>query len=270
MVMIELNLSPGTHGVFLAMKNILKEPSCKVDTILINVSTLVRNSYAKDLTLQQMREQFHTDIINGANTVTEVMGSNANIKQPTIVLYAARYFDIIPLDHRRPFTDQRKKIHTLTEEVIKNNHATKPAPHNVNNVTCLQINTIGSVAPATQLWNTIKKIKNTQTVLMLSHVPMDWYLCLRNPNKIKIIESYHGKIKTLDDFGMKLFKKPNLPLHPGIHALLGDKDYICPSINIKEKRRLYELAEEEVWEFKTNAYIRDSLRKHDFTIPFRM
>jgi len=268
--MIEQQLSPGTQGALLELRSILGNLTCKVDVVLINSSTLIRNSYSKDFTIAENRERFRNEVVGSMHAIVEVMGNNANIKSPTVILYAGNYFSAIKNDNKRPFTEQRKIVYTLTEEVIRNNHALQPKPTVINNVTCYQINVIGPVAPAAQLWNIVKQIENTQTVLMLSHIPMDWYLCKKDPAKIKVIESYHGKIKTLVALGVKLFKKPNLPLHPGIHALLGDKDFISPSIGIKEKRRLYELAEKEMWGLKTSAFITESLKKHGFVVPFQI
>lgn len=101
--------------------------------------------------------------------------------------------------------------------------------------------------------------------LMVSHVPLDFHL-YRVFKDFTILESYTGNLKTIKQFGKKVFDDEAIPFNKYTHLVLGDKWYLKCHLDRKSKKELKQLAVAEHWALMPDISVAESLIKHK-TVP---
>ena len=103
--------------------------------------------------------------------------------------------------------------------------------------------------------------------LLISHIPLDFHLQNTLANKLYILESYTGKIKSSKDLGQKVFKEDNVPFNQYTHLLFGDKVQIKPMVARKAKQKILNIAKSKKWNSRPTSLILSDIRStHDVPI----
>ena len=83
-------------------------------------------------------------------------------------------------------------------------------------------------------------------VLLISHIPLDFDLYTRFA-EFTLLESYTGNLKSVRQFGKKVFNNENIPFNKYTHLLFGDKWYLKSPLSRKDKQNILAQAEKEQW-----------------------
>ncbi len=232
--------------------------------LLVNINTLVRNyiNVAGSDDLPTMTNAIRAEVFVMVEDLVALF-HRYGVASPGIVLYMADYYKSMPDDILRP-SDTSKTRAALRKAV---NHAIVQYQYILgtlnqipNSTIMFYLHTGKRTSIAKALLPFARKVSPVGKVFMLSHVPLDYHLHAK-VNQFAVVESHTGMIREAKALGKKVFKRDNIPFNPTTHALLGDKEYIAPSLSIKERRLLYATAEKERWEIKTTRYITASIKK---------
>lgn len=236
---------------------------------LINLSTLVRNRWRKELKLQRIVDGVRQDMSGISNELNEV----CKLKDPEhahlIVFYTMSYSKMIPSEYiRSQDSEQRAKVQDATAMLINQVPSTKKVD---GNFTVVVEHSKSSEASFKQLSKMIKNVGGSQVVTIISHQPIDYHIFDVNI-KGNVVKSFTGDIESgsKSTLGSMVFKDPNVPFYPSLHVLLGDKELIKGSLDRKEKVRLLEMCASNGWRMRTNTYIADALFKNKFTLPYTL
>lgn len=96
------------------------------------------------------------------------------------------------------------------------------------------------------------------TTMMVSHIPLDFHL-FRYFSNLQLVESYTGNMKMYNQLGKKVFGTEDIPFNKYTHLLLGDKWYMQPIINAKQRNTLKEAAIREKWKLQPDKTILDRI-----------
>lgn len=245
------------------------------DIILINVSTLLRNRDDKSKSTQQLIAGVKDEM---ENIVLDFVGvaSLRFIENMFVVFYVSNYTNVVPKEYRRPINANDARVLEGTQYFVKK--YINPSRKVYENINIVKLALQGPIQPQTKLVNLISAISNKRKILMLTHCPIDYHVKHRLPN-LHLLESFTGKIelnkdtrlsKYEPDLNTKVFGQWGefIPFNKSTHAILGDKKYIKPSIGVKEKRRMQDLAKREAWKLAPYESVRIKLQIHGFDVPF--
>jgi len=227
-----------------------------VDTVLINVMTLIRNrcnrpNLTTTIVLDEVREDMQ--VIAGR---LDVALPPSNRIRPAIVFYITDYTSVIPRDFRRAVPPS-KALYETTWGIARKR--LKSHSNELLNCRSVQRQLVTQRHPWIAFRSLIRELKTAGDVVMLSHVECDYHLGLLYPHMI-LVDSFTGKQHTPKTFAQKVFGKDTLPFCPTTHALLGDPEFIKPTIMRKQKKELFELADAEHWKFKNCPAIKARLK----------
>lgn len=82
--------------------------------------------------------------------------------------------------------------------------------------------------------------------LLISHVPVD-FMMYKTFKDFTLLESYTGNLKTIKDFGKKVFKEEYFPFNKYTLLLLGDSHYLKSQVERKAKKTVKECAQSRHW-----------------------
>ena len=249
-----------TQAAIEALEQRLADPSCRVDTILINVGTLIRNRNRKEAKISILMDEVQQDVVTIANRLANTLKPKAQKVVPSVIFYIGDYFNSIDRDFLR---SAPPSIATYVATWV---HLYKTIVHgssHVNGIDIVEAKLKPSRTIYLDLLELVRKQQTTRTIVMLSHVAIDYHIAKWYPN-MEVVQSRTGKFLTPKDFAMKVFGREEVPFFPCTHAVLGDKELIRGSLGIKEKRQMYEIATEEKWQFHTEQFVKDSMIKHGF------
>lgn len=268
--------SNGTGALAIQLSSIVQSFGAGffIDTILINLGTLLRNRIEKiGDNYEQGTSAYEKMITTSANTMVEGVAkelqefirtivqaySNTKIEKPYLLFYCPAYERILPLAMLRSINGQRKMLQQAVDRMIQ--EIQKSGLNRdvvVDQLTIRYLPMIEKTSVPRTLVNVARSLKNRQQVIMVSHQAIDWHICdvIRN---MVLLESHTGKVKKPDQFGEKAFGV-DLPFLPSTHAALGDKTLIQPAVSGKIKDELLALAESQKWSIRTSEYISSSIR----------
>jgi len=242
-------------------------PKTKSDTILVNLYTLIRNQYVKDLPIANIIQKIFLEIEEFSRDMSTLF-EDSKIYKPSIVFYCYDYrksvdpLYIRPLDMIRTFCNITFKL--MRPQFIKLQNTSIETTR----ISFLSLQNIIPVYDA--LYNSLSLVKNNRKALLVSGMALDYHLLNKDP-KIKLLESYTGKILSNTDIPKKVFKKyDKIPFTKASHVLLGDQKLLLPTLGIKKKKQLLELAIKENWSIKTRRFITISIRTHNFELPYKL
>lgn len=277
---VDLRYSLGTTPVVDKILSMLNE-GVTIDVILINLATIARNILTRqDLSelekesRQQNKKFPETQALDAAdkeaieviNELATALNDTKLSKTPAIIAYIANYRENIPFPYLRPITPSRENQEKVIEGIF---NRSKNLKRKVGKTT---IQIIGQMRmfPYKNLSILSRSFIVQGKALMLSHIPLDYHFAhTHSPESFNIINSFTGDLLSLKDLGNKVFKTELIPFLPGTHAVLGDTEFILP-LRKGIKKEMEELADQEQWLTKSNAFIEESLRNHNMRPSLRI
>lgn len=258
--------SMGTTPLMETLEKIFTETTNNYDTWVINILAIIRNNYEKDITVKELYRKVEEELNDIIRDSCELMSKCVNIKKPILIFYAHTLKISVPFNSVRPEIHKRVIMGVVNKLFYDKFKKNKPVF--IQSVFVQKIALDNFKWPHYSIREIIKKQDNTRTCLYTTHVTFDYHVMQWFPT-LRLLESYTGNLIGLQDLPQKVFKL-DIPFNEYTHAILGDKDYVKPYIKINEKKRLIQLAEDEKWIFKSKEYIKSSLIKNNFNIPFNL
>lgn len=276
--------SMGTKPAIEAMTGMISSSDSTIDTIMINMATIVRNCISnkevKELVDEEKRKHIHTlnpaklvrdmakkEMLEMIDDLTEVYTNSGHIRKPHLIIYHALYERCIPADiYREPSEGKQLLVESnelVAKELIKDRSTTTRKKLKIIETPCR-----GSEAPWRVMLREIKHIGNNHCVMMLSNHPVDYHVA-PYCKAFMVVRSHTGDIVTSQNLNTFVFGKDTteIPFNIYTHAILGDKVDVKSSINNEEKTTVIEAAEAEDWSVKTQEYIRDQLYRMKIKVP---
>lgn len=263
----------GTTPAIDRMLDIINKRTSKTGyDIFINVDTLVRNRWNKNLKIPKIGELVAKDMQGIINDLADAMMLADKNHYNNIHMYSLKYEQMIPTTYLRK---SNSELHLKSKEVLVwlNSHINFDATAypNIGN-TSIKIYFGLSNTPS------YKQLREDETmgnpyVMMLSHQALDYHIF--NP-KVEgcIVRSFLGTVMETDrrTLGQHVFKVNNIPFYPMFHVLFGDKELIQGSIlkDKEEKKRMLDIADTYNWSIRTRSYLLDSIKKNNFVLPYSL
>jgi hypothetical protein len=229
---------------------------------LINIETIIRNrgSIGKDNYITP------EEIMNDCNLLTQyisayVRDSDRTQRQKAIVAFYSTHYESMPsiyLKEKFPKgTEERWALRDAFEKYLDRNYKGMSYDNlDVHFGICEK-----GGWPYQSLFKDLSKLDRSikfRNVAMISHVPGD-FLIYKNFAKFSLLESFTGGVKSVKEFGEKVFGDPELPFTKHVYMLFGDKVYIKGILDNKDKRRAKEIAKTQHWRLTTDRNILESI-----------
>lgn len=261
--------SYGLDPVLIRLNELITNPAGKMNTMLINIATCIRNAMDKELTLEENLKKISYEINTAIETIAE-MFTRSHITHPYIVLYLNNYIEEWPIDKLRPITPGK----TMYFELIKSFHNVlqESRIQKIGKVTVHTVKLNKGINYGQQLENilrgitkTIPEATYTGYYCLLSHQPLDYHV-LNRCNLGVVISSHTGALYDYKLIGGKVFSSERLPFNMTMHGLLGDKEQIKPGVSVKSRQLIKQKAYVDKWYLKSDAQIRNALKSIGITI----
>lgn len=236
------------------------------DVFIINALTIVRNCYDP----KKSNAQILKDIRKDTNLFMQYVQNyfdeqKENIEKPYVIVYLPEYK--LKEEYIRPHTEQRAKVLQLAHEFFRKSCTNPFKEIQISGGTAYLMHVGMTTFPHKEIAHHIANIgdKNVfktmqRRYLLISNYPIDFHLQNKLGNKLYILESYTGKIKTIGELGEKVFKD-ELPFNQYTHLLFGDSVLIKPLVYRKEKKTMLEIAKKNLWTKKPLALILSDIRR---------
>ena len=243
-------------------------PDKFIDTVMINVRTIVRNNFDKTLSRNVLVSKIMNELYTLVSDIIAIFNYN-KIFKPSIVLYYYDYRVTIPKDYIRSLNQNSEYCYNMRNPILK--ELIKIDKFRMIDGVGVTLMLLRNVIPVYQaLYNSLGNVKNNRRILMISGMPLDYHLVDKEPN-LQILQSRTGKVFYKEDLSQLIFKNyDNIPFNKSTHVLLGDKKLLKPSLGLKDKRRLKELAIQEKWKLKTKLFIKESIIGNGFIFPYEL
>lgn len=222
------------------------------DVFLFNALTFARNCYDKHRSRTDTYRAIQKDLQLFVRYVQVYFSDQKELtEKPYICIYLPEYSlkDI----YLRPPNEERSKVLSLARDLFKRICTNPPLQQQLGNCTLYTAKVGMTTLPHRDLAVLLSKwdrgvMRPTQRrYLLISHIPLDFHLQNTLQNKLYILESYTGKIKSCKDLGEKVFKEQGIPFNQYTHLLFGDKVLIKPLVMRATKKRMLELARSKHW-----------------------
>jgi len=260
--------SVGLNRILLYFRdNAYKHVRYEWNIFLVNMFTVFRNVYGKDLTEAQILQAVDTDV----GLLLTYFDAYKTAKHPTppyvTVFYIPTYTKIPEALLRTHTSDAHKQFMDMYTKVCAHlpQHLTLAGEDTVSKVY------LAPVGKTTFPHKDLLKIitdqckptigATTPQVLLLSHCPIDLHLSARIQH-LSLIESNTGAVKAPNEFGAKLEKSVRIPFHTYTHRLFGDSVHLKPLVVRNEKAKILEVAENNKWYIRSPAEILADIIKH--------
>lgn len=233
-------------SVFTDFANRASKPTWSL--YLINVETLIRDRKSKSEPIDARNVLFDCTVM--AQYIAMYNRLIPTREVPVICFYLPQYENLPPTLLRTKFpagTEERWKIRNTIQKLLQ----TEGYTEDYEGTKVI----FGTTAYKKQVWPhkaivaDLMKVYpglNMRNTLMISHVPLDFHLYKVFKN-FNILESYTGKLKAKNDFGLKVFKNEHIPFNKYTHLLLGDKWYLRSQVSPAVKRDIAAQAEQQRW-----------------------
>jgi hypothetical protein len=253
-------------GTGIAMNSFeLVYPRLKYGVVMLNINTLLRNAIAQPSdTTSMIVSAFVRQVPTLLNEMTSIMNHACGNIKPVMILYAANYQACLGSEHIRPPSAARLQLAEAVHHVMA--HSTKYFGHNHHGVFngvatwYLELSKPKEL-PYHTLFHHLQKHTDHRDIVMLSHAPVDYHI-YRRAAQFMVLESHTGNWRPASKLAEKIFGKehPQVRFTPGTHCCLGDANIIPPGLSVKDKRRLYEMAEKDGWTSKSDKFIDDRIK----------
>jgi len=292
-----------SYGTDPAMKSIIEKIQNKeVDTVCINIATLVRNLLEKD-----------TDIDTATSVLMENMEllvsdlsiafSGSNVNNPHVYFYLMPHHKMIPsmrtppgVSKADPIIDNfsrplkssktRQMIFDVCRHYVRyRNSARMPTTTNVKvdnlfvttqivsegvfivNDSSLNIKKTADEASYNIMYKMLCSFKNARKPIILTHQAMDAHLLEKFPGFL--VNSFTGNILTYQNCNTYFFKNEHIPFTRITHVCFGDRELVTGCLRSKEKKMLLELSETEKWRLKPSMKV-DMYLKETYKLPYSL
>jgi hypothetical protein len=238
------------------------------DVIMLNALTVARNCYDKKLPDIEIVNNIKNDI----NTFMQYvqlyfMEQSELVEKPSVIVYLSDYN--LPKVFLRESTKQRDLVRRYATTVFGKACQNPPVVRQLGeSCTLYQLKagigglphqTLGRLIASKCDVGVIKQMQ--RRYLLVSHCPLDFHLQNFLKEKLYLLESYTGTMKSIQDFGMKVFKEEHVPFNQYTHLLLGDNVHIKPQIHRREKQLLLDTAKKNLWDKKPLAIVLNDIRR---------
>lgn len=238
------------------------------DVIIINALTMIRNCYDKRKTEMQIKSDISKDI----NTLLDYVKiyfseQKSSVEKPSIIVYLPRY-TLPDKFMRNTNTEKDMLVSRIAKDVFG-----KRCTQTINEMdfgTCKIYFIEAGIGqlPYKTIYKVITSRCNTGVIklmnrryLLVSHCPLDFHLQNDLGNKLFLLESYTGNIKSTQDFGKKVFKEDHMPFNQYTHLLLGDSVHVKPQVHRKDKQKIIQEASKNLWDKKPQAVVLSDIRR---------
>lgn len=242
--------------------------SPKWTLFLINVETIIRDREQKDHNITASEVLTDCDVLSQYISAYCRHCGGDDTDKPIVCFYLPHY-ENIPKQYLREKFPQGTEIRWGIRNSIEMELKRKGFQPEYDGVEVL-FSVPGKISswPHRDVLQDLTRYKDRirfRKVLMVSHVPLDFHLC-RAFRDFTIMESYTGNLKTLPDFGRKVFQDENVPFNKYTHLLLGDKWYLKSLIPSKSKRELKEVAAKERWNILSDKLVLEKILQHHYCV----
>ena len=260
----EYRYSIGNTPVMDTLLKVFNEQTNTIDTVAMNLSTLLRNTHLSDMSTSEWVQLTYKEILDMTSELAQIM--ETSIPNPKILLYFIDYRDIIPDVLERPVTGTRALIiDGMTKLIPMINDAGFSKPGESDEIINLKYGPRRG-NPA-DLHRMIRRLGNKKRTCLITHLPLDYHI-YRYLKHVRYVSSYTGAVSTVKDLGKKMFGSDDIPFNRHTHALLGDRVSFKSTLSTKLKREVLEIAKHDRWRLMPESGILRSMRNHQFNPPF--
>lgn len=235
---------------------------------LINGMTLFRNNYKEDWSDEQIKVAWEKDIelfsiYLGAYRVALAGGNDP--KDQTVVLVYLPTYDKIPkplrMDHGSTKLETQLDRYQAFYTAYKRESGVLIDDSGVK-VICAAVGEHD--LPHRELYRLLhsqpeyKVGLGKRKVVMISHIPMDYFLAVRIPT-LMVWESYTAKFKGPKDFGKRLDPSGDIPFDSLMYGLFGDRILVRCVLDVKAKRFIRNAAKEYKFNMRSPTFIANKL-----------
>ena len=241
------------------------------DVVLMNAWTFARNCFDKKLSRVDVIRNMQKDMALFIQYVQVYFtDQKALVEKPYICIYLPTYN--IRDVYLRPETEEKRLIREYSEQYFKTVCTTTPKVSDLGSCYIYTARVGTNLLPHRDLqalmtkWDKGVTRPTQRRYLLISHIPLDFHLQLALQNKLYILESYTGKIKSIKDLGQKVFKEDYVSFNQYTHLLFGDRVMIKPLIARGLKKKVLEIAKKKRWDTRPQSLILSDI-KHIPEIP---
>lgn len=277
--------SLGTAPIMETLKKLYEAGNSPYDTIMLNLGTILRNCSSNQNVVDAKKEdklmgrktkvpahilvkESRAEILKVSQDICDIMDNAKDVMFPHVLVYFVNYRKCIPADLYRPFTESEREV-ALAEASLRGVVHGARKDGAVSRVTFIEYPIDHKVCPHRLLSKELKSLRNSHNVIMISNHRLDYHIH-KHCNQFMLIDSFTGNTLTAKDLPKKVFSNEAIPFNTMLHAILGDKDDIKPSIKGKEKTKLVEIATNDRWIAHSEDHIRLALRRLQIPIPFEI
>jgi hypothetical protein len=251
----------------------LCKPSTKIKTILINLSTCLRNVFDGKFAESVNRQALNDEITTLSNFISSFW-QHGNHQHTRIIFYIYNTYDYYATDILRPVTPSKELFHKLFLALLKET----PDSYNtvINNTTVHFVPLRNKTKPIdeqlkdllinTNTSNSIDRFRFNGYYYLITHQPLDFHI-LHEETRGELLSSHKNETLPWKLLGDKVFQDSNLPFIKTLHFIFGDKYQIKPSATIVEKKKIKARAIERKWMIRTESEIKNDLRLLGIKIP---
>jgi len=257
--MIKPDYSYGTSGIINGLL-LSENKRYSWNTFFINIITIIRNCYTKNVSLNALLDKMIIDI-ESINFYVNIYTDNKY--KVNIIYYWPTYDRCLDRKIIRKKSTMNKNIFILYEKIYNEFYkfyiGNKANHHPLFDMLSLKSQTkdISTVIttpnkiPPIYLFNKFKFIWKIKPVL-ISHIGIDYHL--KNFfNNLIILLSFSGRLLiTNTDIASKMFNIETIRFNKYSHFLFGDNILIASNISRSKKKELKEISKKENWISLTN------------------
>lgn len=264
----ETSIGLGTNTLIGALKKLPSQSRDNIfDCIIVNVSTIVRNSTTKERDPAEIEQRTEDDTYRLMLAIADyhsTMGSL--VKNPTAIFFLPDY-SWLPALHCRPDTGNRKIIREVTESLIKKDNlkVRKRIRSITQSTNVFEIYAGGRnelpyqtvIKEIYELYKVFGRFDPRSSLthyLLISHNPLDYHFMLKFP-KTTMLESFTMQFIKPKMLGYKVFGTNFIPYNSVTHLLFGDKVLVKPMAQRKNRALLTDLAKKQSWYVLTPSEI---------------
>ncbi len=194
--------------------------------------------------------------------------SNMDRGKKALVLIYFPDYKKLSKDFLTTLSDKQKEFSDAYESFRRRHSLESGVIISLENVIAV-IDHVGSVTyPHKELMPKFRDLNRFQNSLyttrdpfgLISHIPLDFYVCY-NARSVLLMESFTAKIRSPEEFRLKLDSDGRLPFLPSVHVTFGDGVMIKGIVHRKEKTSLLEIAKKEKWILMNESSIQKSIIK---------
>ena len=253
-------------GTFVERSHTDRQPFA--DLFLINGMTIFRNVYQENLTDERIKALWENDIqlfalYLGAYRVA-LSGGNDPVRQTQVVVYLPTYQRIpkeIRLTHeqtklgemlirydgfyRRYKAETGVLIDAPGVRVVCIAVGERDLPHR-------EVDKYVLSDPA------FREARQSRKIMLITHAIIDYFIHYRIPSLV-VWESYTAKFKKPEDFGKRLDPSGDIPFNSLMFNLFGDKLFVKCVLDVKGKRFIRKVAQEQKFPLRSESYMAKAL-----------